>query len=393
MSSFLFGAALKGLGDGASSFGKSMLDATAADQKRMEERALRRELEDQRQQDRLELLKARMEMGATAGVGGSRSRSGGAASSELGVLAGGSQLFAPGSDSEMMAALRTDQDAPQVQQYLKARGTGDWSGYETNQTVEGSGPRALEPDAEGSFDNALPTGKPLPGPGEPVQTRGLPPGFEAWRKKMSASLSSEAEVQVFGKDTKDIEEGRKTADIVRNANEYGNSGKPGALQAALLAQGKDPNETAAKADRAEADADLKDRTDPNRPRGNGGAGKAPNNSVQSKDVDEEGYVITIMRDGSAKRLMIDGKPVKRDNFEKRVDSMAKELAKSPDYFGKSPAEIREAARGALMSAPAPAPAPTAAPRIDALPAGAKQVGTSKGRPVYETPDGKRYIGN
>ena len=31
--------------------------------------------------------------------------------------------------------------------------------------------------------------------------------------------------------------------------------------------------------------------------------------------------------------------------------------------------------------------------VAALPKGAKQVGTSGGRPVYETPDGKRFIGN
>lgn len=37
--------------------------------------------------------------------------------------------------------------------------------------------------------------------------------------------------------------------------------------------------------------------------------------------------------------------------------------------------------------------PTAAqPKIYKLPAGAKQIGTSKGKPVYQTPDGKKFIG-
>ena len=31
-------------------------------------------------------------------------------------------------------------------------------------------------------------------------------------------------------------------------------------------------------------------------------------------------------------------------------------------------------------------------KLDALPSGAKQIGTSGGRPVFETPDGKRWIG-
>ena len=46
-------------------------------------------------------------------------------------------------------------------------------------------------------------------------------------------------------------------------------------------------------------------------------------------------------------------------------------------------------RGAPESATKPlAPAPAAAP---VMPAGARQIGTSGGKPVYETPDGKRFI--
>jgi hypothetical protein len=39
--------------------------------------------------------------------------------------------------------------------------------------------------------------------------------------------------------------------------------------------------------------------------------------------------------------------------------------------------------------PEPAPKPT--PTLPELPKGAKQIGTSGGKPVYETPDGKRFI--
>lgn len=47
------------------------------------------------------------------------------------------------------------------------------------------------------------------------------------------------------------------------------------------------------------------------------------------------------------------------------------------------------------AAPAAAPAAPAAKKAGpaALPAGAKQIGTSGGKPVYETPDGKRFIQN
>lgn len=44
------------------------------------------------------------------------------------------------------------------------------------------------------------------------------------------------------------------------------------------------------------------------------------------------------------------------------------------------------------AAPAPAPTPKpAASAVSSLPPGAKQIGTSGGKPVYQTPDGKRFI--
>ena len=50
-------------------------------------------------------------------------------------------------------------------------------------------------------------------------------------------------------------------------------------------------------------------------------------------------------------------------------------------------------RGLGNTAPATAPGPAKpASTLKALPPGAKQIGTSKGKPVYETPDGKRFIG-
>ncbi len=48
--------------------------------------------------------------------------------------------------------------------------------------------------------------------------------------------------------------------------------------------------------------------------------------------------------------------------------------------------------GGGSEATAPAPAPAASKPISTLPQGARQIGTSGGKPVYQTPDGKRYIG-
>jgi len=52
------------------------------------------------------------------------------------------------------------------------------------------------------------------------------------------------------------------------------------------------------------------------------------------------------------------------------------------------AELRRRGMPADPAAPVPAPAQ---PTIKALPPGAKQIGTSGGKPVYQTPDGRRFI--
>lgn len=66
---------------------------------------------------------------------------------------------------------------------------------------------------------------------------------------------------------------------------------------------------------------------------------------------------------------------------KELQATAREIA----------AELKK--RGLPGAAPAAAPAP-AAPKttLSALPPGAKQIGTSKGKPVYQTPDGRKFIG-
>lgn len=48
---------------------------------------------------------------------------------------------------------------------------------------------------------------------------------------------------------------------------------------------------------------------------------------------------------------------------------------------------------AINTGSAPAAKPTVSQPINKLPAGAKQIGTSKGKPVYQTSDGKKFIGD
>jgi hypothetical protein len=75
---------------------------------------------------------------------------------------------------------------------------------------------------------------------------------------------------------------------------------------------------------------------------------------------------------------------------------------SADKFGEvSPEEAmqraqrlvkaRESIREPGASKPAAAPAKAAGPAVKALPAGAKQIGTYQGKPVFQTPDGKKFV--
>jgi len=96
--------------------------------------------------------------------------------------------------------------------------------------------------------------------------------------------------------------------------------------------------------------------------GGGGGGKG--STIQSTKVDSDGYVVGIFRDGTSRRLTnAEGKPWKAQDFEKRIDSLAKEIGKSIAGLGKSPDEVRAEATRVLTAneaAAAPAAAPTPA---------------------------------
>lgn len=72
----------------------------------------------------------------------------------------------------------------------------------------------------------------------------------------------------------------------------------------------------------------------------------------------------------------------------QATAIKKAIASGKKY--QSFATIKEAVEAAV--ARSKAGGASAQPKIDKLPAGAKQIGTSKGKPVYQTPDGKKFIG-
>lgn len=79
----------------------------------------------------------------------------------------------------------------------------------------------------------------------------------------------------------------------------------------------------------------------------GGAGGAGGNKVQKTTVDADGFIVNVFKDGSSKRLLLDGKPVKSGEYSKRVDSLVNQLRKSSAGFGKSETELRTQAETSL----------------------------------------------
>lgn len=96
-----------------------------------------------------------------------------------------------------------------------------------------------------------------------------------------------------------------------------------------------------------------------RPAGRGGSGSNPAGTIQSTKVGADGFMVGVFRDGSVKQLMLDGKPVKAQDYAKRVDKLASDIGKSVDGIGKSAKDLRSEAEATLatQAEPAAAPAP------------------------------------
>ena len=91
--------------------------------------------------------------------------------------------------------------------------------------------------------------------------------------------------------------------------------------------------------------------DLNGPAGGGGGRGGSGNSVQSRSIDQDGYVVLNFKDGTSKRANIDGKPVRSQDWSKRVDSMVKTLADSTAGMSKSVPQLRQEAEQMLMGKP------------------------------------------
>jgi hypothetical protein len=106
--------------------------------------------------------------------------------------------------------------------------------------------------------------------------------------------------------------------------------------------------------------------------GGGSGGGSKGSNVQSVQTDADGYKVLVFRDGSTKRLQIEGKPVRGESWSKRVDSLAKEIGRGLNGMGKSEEELRAKAETMLIGKAVPeegkADAPAAAPAAAKKPA-------------------------
>jgi hypothetical protein len=129
----------------------------------------------------------------------------------------------------------------------------------------------------------------------------------------------------------------------------------------------------------------------------GGTGSKAN-TLQSTQVDGNGYLLGVYRDGTVKRMTDEnGRPVTAAAFEARVDKAATALQRDggSKYRKMDPAELRKLARKNLLNedgaepapSPAPKPEPTKAPVKDAplpMPASKDKLVTGK---TYNTARG------
>jgi hypothetical protein len=124
-----------------------------------------------------------------------------------------------------------------------------------------------------------------------------------------------------------------------------------------------------------ADASEKVATIRGPSKGSGGSGGGSKGSnVQSVQTDKDGYKVIVFRDGTTKPMSMNGKPVRAQDWSKRVDKLAKDLGSTLGGFKKSPEELRAQAETMLAGEAAPtedvkptdAPKPTNKPGVKFL---------------------------
>jgi hypothetical protein len=345
MSKLLFGAALQGLGAGAAQFGQASLQ--------MEMNRQRQEEEERRQ---IAVMQERERLMAERGGGGGGASSGGGRGGNVFDLARAEEQY------QFAATPVTDAEA-----------------------VRASGGAIPALKAFGAT------------PEDEPQVVGAVPGFESLVERKRAELQSLREAIALGGDVEKLSKARQN-DQKRGQLDRFEDGEARAGEAAMVGDGKavyggDSNVTRntvtgrtavtpvgqAEIGRRAAAADL-----------SGARAGAVGTGATDGPKPVTGVDLERAARAAERALAVElGVPASRlqeeiSRLQRRGSLTAEQTAMVAEY---------RAALGRLQELGArPGASPAAAtPRLPTLPPGARQIGTSGGKPVFETPDGKRFI--
>lgn len=310
-----------------------------------------------------------------------RSAGGGAAG---GASSASARDMVEGSAGEEALAAQLGMSVPEFRRFRAAERTGDYEGaYGQERVVD---------DESGGHT-----------------ARALPEGFKTWLAAKRKEFADASRLYVFGKDAKEVEQarGEQMENDVR-AEIAGAQDDGG-----LISGGRRLNAMAGKGEyEGGATGSTNTFTGAQTLNQLGKAKVGTEGTAQQENRAQAGAAAASGRAADAlaakRRAGGDDGEMTNDQLNRAIDSARKELATAEnlakDAFGADKdekraqaAEVRarlrrlQALQDDRTGGKTPAPASPAAKTIDALPKGAKVIGTSNGKKVYETPDGKRFI--
>lgn len=374
MSGLIWAGIGKGISDAGSAFGSAML-RSVTDEERQQDRL---ELARERQAAAAELQRQRMEAAAErqadriAAKGSSSGGSGGLSAAEIGS----------GGADEGMIARAAGLTIPELRAARQYSETGnaepfkrDVTRYTRDQDDGMAGANDEYSDAVSRKYSTL----------NEEKVRELPPGFEQEMRARNKALAKIEESYRLGKNYKEVAEGRQTqqevdttSDVLSGRRDPGTAGTAIAAGQGKDLYGGDSNVTRQKfTGQTSTTAVGESQITENRAQ----AGQA---AAAARKSDAE---VKASMEGDLKKMPYEKLTTQLDIVRKAADSTddRERKAKLEQRFDAILVELdaRQNPKAASPKAGDNAPA--------GLPKGAVQIGTSGGKPVYQTPDGKRFI--
>lgn len=391
MSGLIWAGIGKGIADAGTAVGSSMLRSITDDERQQDRLELARErqtaaaeLQRQRLDQSRELAQARLDARGSGGSGGGLS---------LDDIAEG------GKAEGIVAGMLDGSTIPELRRVRAFRdGKGDQFKQDVTRNVAGPNDGSNEPAGADKAANPMARD---PSQASSIVTqimREYPPGFEAEMRSKVKALARIEEAAAQGKNYDSVTKGRQTQQEVDASTEaMRDPARAGVIGQGMAAgQGKelvggDSNVTRNKFTGATTNTLVGDSQ---MRENNAQAGQA---SAAGRKSDADASRVNDRTDTETLRTMADytqrertlrtqlGKAMigeEKDNARAELDAL---LQERKDFEARVATRKPQAA-GSKTSDNKPAAAA-------ALPRGAVQIGTSGGKPVYQTPDGKKFIQN